>query len=142
MTCSKLLRRLARSLLGSIFVYGGVDAFRHPAAKAPSAEKLIGPLTGRTKGIADTERVVQVDGAAKAFGDTALALGVWPRAAVLGLAASLIPTTLAGHRFWEETDPTARKMHELQCIKNASILGGLLLVAAEPRVYPSSKPAN
>ncbi len=37
----------------------------------------------------------------------ALATGRAPRLAATVLAASLVPTTLAGHRFWEESDPTA-----------------------------------
>lgn len=137
MPLSTVVRRVARPLLGSIFVYGGLDAFRHPAAKAPSAETLIGPVTSRTAGIASTERVVRIDGAAKILGGLALGVGMLPRSAALGLATSLVPTTLAGHRFWAQTDPAARATHQLQFIKNASILGGLLLAAAGPERAPA-----
>ena len=34
-----------------------------------------------------------------------LALGIWPRLAALGLIGSIVPTTAAGHRFWEEETP-------------------------------------
>ena len=50
------------------------------------------------------------------------------------LAASLVPTTLAGHRFWEETDPQAKAMQRLQFAKNTSVLGGLLLASKRPQL--------
>lgn len=56
----------------------------------------------------------------------ALGLDILPRAAAAGLAASLIPTTLLGHPFWEETDPGARESRQIHFVKNIGILGGLL----------------
>ena len=50
-----------------------------------------------------------------------------PRLAALGLVASMIPTTLAGHSFWE-LDGAERKAQEIQFLKNAGLVGGLLLV--------------
>jgi uncharacterized membrane protein YphA (DoxX/SURF4 family) len=47
------------------------------------------------------------------------------------LAGTLVPTTLAGHRFWEELDEDARNMQMAQFAKNLGLLGGLLLVATE-----------
>jgi putative oxidoreductase len=121
------IRFLARPLIASIFVYGGVDAFRNPEGKAPKADNLVAGLPQKLPGMSTTADLVRIDGAAKVVGGVALALGILPRLAALGLAASLVPTTLAGHRFWEETDPAARKAQQLQFIKNASILGGVLL---------------
>jgi putative oxidoreductase len=132
-----LVRRLARPLLASIFIYGGIDAFRDPASKAPTAEKVVGDLPARTPGIATTEQLVRVDAAAKVVGGMALALGKCPRLASLVLIASLVPTTLAGHRFWEEKDPAKRKTQQLQFAKNASILGGVLLAAVDTEAKPS-----
>jgi putative oxidoreductase len=121
------VRLLARPLLASIFVYGGVDAFRNPEAKSPTADRVVAAVPGKLPGISTTSDLVRIDGAAKVVGGVALALGILPRVAALGLAASLVPTTLAGHRFWEETDPDKRKSQALQFAKNASILGGVLL---------------
>jgi putative oxidoreductase len=120
---------VARLLLSSIFVLGGLDAFRHPASKVPMAEQLVGPLVRHAPGNASTEQIVRADGAAKVIGGLALATGVLPRLAALGLAASLVPTTLAGHPFWEQTEPGARAAHQAHFFKNAAVLGGLLLVA-------------
>ena len=46
------------------------------------------------------EQVVRVNGAIQAACGLLLALGMAPRLSALVLAGSMIPTTLAGHRFW------------------------------------------
>ena len=53
------------------------------------------------------------------------------------LASSLVPTTLAGHPFWQETDPAVRSAQRVQFLKNASILGGLILAANDTDGKPS-----
>jgi putative oxidoreductase len=128
-----LITRLARPMLGAIFVYGGIDAARNPGAKVAKADALMSGAPAMVPGISSTEQLVRVDGAAKVLGGLALGLGIFPRLAAVGLAASLVPTTLAGHRFWDETDPAQRKAQQLQFVKNVSILGGVLLVAFESR---------
>jgi uncharacterized membrane protein YphA (DoxX/SURF4 family) len=42
----------------------------------------------------------------------------------------LVPTTLAGHRFWAEEDPQAKSMQRIQFLKNLAMFGGLLLVVS------------
>src|SRR5580698_9534601 len=102
-----LSRRLARPLLASIFVVGGWDAFRNPAGKAKKAGVVTGPLVENAgvEGL-DTETLVRINGAVQVGAGALLALGKWRRLAALALIGSIIPTTYAGHRFWEETDPT------------------------------------
>src|SRR5439155_1358622 len=51
--------------------------------------------------------------------------------------ASIVPTTLAGHRFWEHTDPTERFGQISNFVKNAGLLGGLLLAAVDTEGKPS-----
>ena len=53
-----------------------------------------------------------------------------PRLAAAGLAASLMPTTLAGHSFWQQAEAPARAAHKAHFYKNVAVLGGLLLVVA------------
>ena len=43
-------------------------------------------------------------------------------------SASLVPTTAAAHRYWTIDDPAARAQQKIHFWKNASLLGGLLLV--------------
>jgi uncharacterized membrane protein YphA (DoxX/SURF4 family) len=62
---------------------------------------------------------------------TALALGLWPRLAAGVLAGTIVPTTLAGHPYWELEDPAARRQQRIHFFKNLGLLGGALLVCAE-----------
>jgi len=61
----------------------------------------------------------------------ALATGRAPRISSAVLAATLVPTTLGGHRFWEEQDPMVRTQQRLNFFKNVSMLGGLLIAAGD-----------
>jgi uncharacterized membrane protein YphA (DoxX/SURF4 family) len=77
-------------------------------------------------GVPNPEMAVRGNGAAMVVGGAALVLGKAPRLAALGLIGSLIPTTLAGHPFWEK-EGAERKQQEVQFYKNLGLLGGLLL---------------
>jgi uncharacterized membrane protein YphA (DoxX/SURF4 family) len=68
---------------------------------------------------------------------TLLATGRLPRVAATVLAVSLVPTTLAGHRFWEGTDPQARAAQRIHFLKNTAMLGGLILAAVDTEGRPS-----
>ena len=124
-----LSRVVARPLIAGMFVYGGLDAFRNPGGKVPRAER-VAPDVAALVGIdADTEQLVQFNGAVQVVAGTTLALGILPRLSALALAGSLVPTTLAGHPFWEEEDDAARAQQTVQFLKNAAMFGALLLVA-------------
>ncbi|MDQ3733429.1 MAG: DoxX family protein [Actinomycetota bacterium] len=133
-----LVRRLARPLLGSIFVLGGIDAVRHPRDKTPAAEGVVRFLTERTSvAVPDVATVVRIDGIAKLVAGTALSLGRAPRLSAAVLTASLVPTTLAAHAFWKHEDPDVRGLQRIEFFKNASMLGGLLLAAVDTAGKPS-----
>jgi uncharacterized membrane protein YphA (DoxX/SURF4 family) len=119
---------VARPLLAGMFVYGGIDAFRNPGGKVPRAEKVAPDIADAVGIDADTEQLVQFNGAVQVAAGVTLALGIFPRVSALALAGSLVPTTLAGHRFWEEDEPGPRAQQTIQFLKNAAMLGGLLLV--------------
>ena len=124
----RILSLVARPLLASMFVYGGLDSFRNPASKVPRAEKVAPDIAELTGIDADTEQLVQFNGAVQVGAGITLALGILPRLSAAALAASLVPTTLAGHRFWEENDEAVRTQQTFQFLKNLAMFGGLLLV--------------
>lgn len=124
MRSDRLAVATARLLMAGIFIHGGWTAFKEPGHRTELAEKL---------GLPKAERLVRANGLAMAAGGTALALGIVPRAAAAGLIASLVPTTLAGHRFWEEEDPRARKMQLTQFLKNLGLIGGLVVLLSRSR---------
>jgi uncharacterized membrane protein YphA (DoxX/SURF4 family) len=133
-----LTRRIARPLLASIFVAGGVDAVRNPDGKVAKAKAVTEPLREQAGMAAlDTETVVRVNGFVQVIGGILLATGRFRRPACVLLMGSLVPTTYAGHRFWEETDETARSQQRMHFLKNLGLLGGLILAAVDTEGAPS-----
>jgi putative oxidoreductase len=138
------VRSIARSLLASMFIVGGLDALRRPKQLAPVAEDVAEPVAEQAGIDTSTENLVKINGAVQLGGGAMLALGVLPRPAALALAGTLVPTTLAAHRFWEE-EGEARTAQMIHFLKNAGLLGGLLLAALDtggrPSVFWSTKQA-
>lgn len=119
----KVGRRTGQALLGAMFIKLGSDAARDPGPRVQTAIRA---------GIPEAETAVRLNGAAMAIGGAALVLNRLPRAAALGLIASLVPTTLVGHPFWTQEGPEATA-NLVQAAKNAGLVGGLLLVACRER---------
>ncbi len=121
-------------MLAGMFVYGGLDSVRRGSAKAPVAEPVTDRMTEAT-GL-DAEQLVKLNGAVQVGAGVALALGILPRPAAVVLAVSLVPTTLAGHRFWE-ADDSARAGQTIHFLKNVAMFGGLVLAATSTGGRPS-----
>ncbi len=133
-----VLRAIARPMLASIFVIQGYDTFRHPGRVAPRAESVVRPLAGRIPAVpAKAEDAVRLNGAVQMAAGSLLALGRLPRLSALAIAATLVPTTLAGHRFWEAEDGATRAQQRIHLLKNMSMFGGLLIAAADTAGKPS-----
>lgn len=132
-----LVRTIARPLLASIFIVQGADAVRHPSGRAVAASKFAEqygsflPETVRGLLESDPDNAVRANGLVHAGGGLMLATGTFPRTASSALAASLLPTTLAGHPFWDETDPAQRSAQKTHFLKNLGLVGGLLLGAVD-----------
>lgn len=131
-----LSRLIARPLLSSIFVVGPLNALKNAEGHAKKAEPITGPLVkaAQKAGVPlqhDPVMLVRVNAGLQILGAVGLMTGKFPRLSAAVLAGSLIPTTLAGHRFWEESDPGAKRMHQLQFAKNLSLLGGLIIAAGD-----------
>ena len=133
-----LSRRIARPLLASIFIVGGWDDLWNPEGKAKKAEAVSQPL-GESVGVGqlDPQTLVRLNGAVQIGGGVLLAVGKYRRLAALALIGSIIPTTYAGHRFWEESDPTTRSQQKMHFLKNLGLLGGLILAAFDTEGQPS-----
>ena len=138
-----LVRRIARPLLASSFIYGGIDTLRNPQTRVPGARPVVEQIT-RTADEQlpvqvprDVEQWVRIDAGIKVGAGSLFALGKLPRLSALALAGSIVPTTLAGHRFWEETDPKVQFEKIAHFVKNLGMLGGLLLAAVDTEGKPS-----
>jgi putative oxidoreductase len=125
-------------MLASIFVVQGWHNFENPEGVAPLAEPIVRPLVDRIPGMpTEPEQAVRINGAIQAAAGAMLGLGVLPRLAALAIAGTLVPTTLAGHRFWDVQDPRERTMQRVQFLKNLTMMGGLLLAIADTGGNPS-----
>ncbi len=131
-------RRVARPMLASIFVVGGLDAVRNPDSKVKSAEAVTRPLANKVSALdQDTRDLVRLNGLVQVGAGLLLASGRFRRLAALALIGSIIPTTYAGHRFWEEADDATRTQQLLQLCKNLGLAGGLILAAVDTEGAPS-----
>jgi putative oxidoreductase len=141
------LRLIARPMLASMFVVGGIDSVTHPWGKVPRAEKVADQVPGIAEKIAariapglpvptDPATLIRINGGVQVLAGLTLATGRMPRLSSLVLAASLAPTTYAGHPFWEEKDKTARAAQRIQFFKNISMMGGLLLAGVDTEGKP------
>jgi putative oxidoreductase len=150
-----ILRRIARPMLAAVFVSGGIETLRNPTPRVETADPIVGKAADQVidkmpeqvlervpdkiveKVPTETESLVKINAAAQIGAGIALALGKFPRLSALVLASSTVPTTLAGHRFWEKDDPNERAQQQIHFFKNVGLLGGLLLAAADTHGKPS-----
>jgi putative oxidoreductase len=120
------VRRLALfarwSMMAAIFVRSGWDTMREPGERRIRQAAAIG--------IPNADAMVRFNGGAMLVGGFALAAGIVPRAAATGLVLSLIPTTYAGHRFWQENDAATRAQQRAHFFKNVAIVDGLVAYVA------------
>jgi putative oxidoreductase len=133
-----LSRLIARPMLSSAFLVGGLNALRTApalAAKAaPVTDKLV-PLVQKAAPQApipsDPTVLVRINAVTQIAAGLTLATGRAPRLSAAVLGATLVPTTFGGHRFWELDDPEKRSQQRLHFFKNVSMLGGLIIAAGD-----------
>lgn len=131
-------RILARPMLASMFVVGGIDSVRNPEAKVDASRPVTDKVTETVKRVApqapiptDTATLIRINGAVHVAAGLGLATGKAPRLCAAVLAATLLPTTAAGHRFWEQSEPGLKANHKIHFFKNLSMLGGLLIASVD-----------
>jgi putative oxidoreductase len=133
-----VLRAIARPMLACIFAIQGFDTLLHPERVVAQAEPVVRPVAEHVPAMpSETEQAVRISGAVQLVAGSLLALGRLPRLSALAIAATLVPTTLAGHRFWEAEDDKDRAQQRIHFLKNVSMLGGLLIAAGDTAGRPS-----
>jgi len=124
-------------MLASVFVSSGIDTLRNPEPKVAVAEPVASSVASRLPLPDDTTQLVKINAGVQVGAGFLLAIGRLPRLSALALAGSIVPTTLAGHRFWEADDPSTKAQQQVQFMKNLGLLGGLLLAAVDTGGAPS-----
>lgn len=137
----ELLRAVARPLIGATFVIAGFDTARAPGGRVGKAAGLLKRLRQIVPLPEDDELIVRANAVAQVAAGATLAAGIAPRVSALALAGSLVPTTIAGHPFWEIDNPAERAQQRIHFLKNTGLFGGLLFVATVkgPRLRRSRK---
>lgn len=137
-----VLRRVARPMLASMFIRDGYEAVRHPARLVPVAKPVTDAVAARIAPRVpllpeDPEQLVRLQGAVRLGAGVLLALGRAPRLASAALAATLVPTALASYRYRTTEDPDERAARRTRLLADVSLLGGLLIAAADTHGKPS-----
>ena len=115
-------------LLSWVFLKSGSQTLRDPTRAA----NIAAPLLERVQASippATPARLVRINGGVQVAAAAMLVVGRFRRPAALTLAASLVPTTVAGHAFWRLTEQSQRTAQRIHFEKNMAILGGLVLAA-------------
>ena len=124
------VRWIARPLIGALFVVSGLDVLAKPEGRIKAAKPVVDKLAQYIGIIPqDPATAVTLNALVQVGGGALLAAGIAPRLAATALAGSLIPTTFAGHPFWQIEDPALQAQQRVHFLKNAAILGGLLIAA-------------
>jgi uncharacterized membrane protein YphA (DoxX/SURF4 family) len=137
-----LIRRIARPMLSAVFIGRGIDALRSPKPAADAARPTLEGLSKLPDPVgtnvpSDAETVARINAAVQIGGGLLLATGKLPRLASAALAVSVVPGSLGGHMFWNQTDP-ARKADERRAfLTDVSLIGGLIIAAADTEGKPS-----
>ena len=138
-----MTRLIARPMLASMFVVGGVNALRNARERADAASVVTDRVVPLAQKAApqlpipsDPVTLVRINAVVQVGAGLMLATGRLPRLTSTVLAASLVPTTAAGHRYWEVEDPTQRANQKIHFFKNVSMVGGLLISAVDTEGKP------
>jgi uncharacterized membrane protein YphA (DoxX/SURF4 family) len=122
-------RALGRALIALAFVHGGIATLKDPVPRAEAAADFLADLRRAAPWLPSDLTLVRLNAATHVAAGALLAAGAWERQAAQVLAASLVPTTIAGHPAWAAADPATQEAEAIQLGKNLGILGGLLLLS-------------
>src|SRR3982751_1117770 len=123
-------------MLASIFIAEGFNALRDPDRLVQKAK----PVTDRLAPVlqnmhpklpTDPKTLVRINAGTQVVGAVLLATGRAPTPAARAPAASLVPTTYAGHPYWTIDDPEQRRLQRIMFMKNVGLLGGLIFAALD-----------
>ena len=137
-----LIRRVARPMLSAVFISRGVESLRSPKPAADATRQTLDGLSKLPDPVgtnvpSDAETVARVNAAVQIGGGLLLATGKFPRIASVALAASVVPGSLGGNAFWNQSDPQRKSEERKAFITDISLLGGLIIAAVDTEGKPS-----
>ena len=129
-------------MLSAVFISRGVESLRSPKPAADATRQTLDGLSKLPDPVgtnvpSDAETVAKVNAAVQIGGGLLLATGKFPRVASIALAASVVPGSLGGHAFWNQSDPQRKTEERKAFITDISLLGGLIIAAVDTEGKPS-----
>ena len=128
-----MVRRLARLMLAAVFVLSGIDTLRNPekqvATATPWLEKTLDKVGDKLPEQipTDPKTLVRLSAGVKVAAGIGLACTPLHRVSAIVLAGDLVPTTLAGHPFWQYEDKAVWRQQRIHFLKNLGLIGGLII---------------
>ena len=128
---SRLGRGAARVALGYLFIDAGRTVLSHPEGPAVPAARVTDKIKEVVPALESvpTTTFVRLNAVTHFVGGVALLIPPLTAPAALVLAASLVPTSIAGFPFW--TMDGQQRMHaKNDFTKNVGLMAGLVAIAA------------
>jgi uncharacterized membrane protein YphA (DoxX/SURF4 family) len=137
-----LIRRIARPMLSAVFIGQGIETLRNPKVTLDAAQTAVAALQALPEPVgskipSDPETAARINATVQIGGGLLLATGKLPRIASAALAFTVIPSSLGGHLFWTESDPELKVQKRRDLLTDLSLLGGLIIAAADTAGKPS-----
>ncbi|WP_163723235.1 DoxX family protein [Mycolicibacterium psychrotolerans] len=137
-----LIRRVARPMLSAVFISRGIEALRSPKPAADATRNTLEGLSKLPDPVgtnvpSNAETVARVNAAVQIGGGLLLATGKLPRVASAALALTVVPGSLGGHNFWNQSDPQRKADERRAFVTDISLIGGLIIAAVDTEGKPS-----
>ncbi|MDT5336204.1 MAG: hypothetical protein QOD90_1709 [Mycobacterium sp.] len=137
-----LIRRIARPMLATTFITRGVEAMRNPKPAADATRSTLEGLSKLPDPVganvpANAETVAKVTAGVQIGAGLLLASGRLPRLSSAALAVSVVPGSLGGHAFWNETDPVRKAAERKALFADVGLIGGLIIASVDTEGKPS-----
>ena len=137
-----LIRRIARPMLATTFITRGVEALKSPKHAADVARPTLEGLSKLPDPVGtnvptNAETVAKVTAGVQIGAGLLLAVGRLPRLSSAALAVSVVPGSLGGHAFWNETDPVRKAAERRAMFADLGLIGGLIIASVDTEGKPS-----
>lgn len=137
-----LIRRIARPMLSATFIARGVDTLRDPSTSTETTRRTLGALSALPGPVGpgvpnNAEAVARVNAAVQVAGGLLLALGRAPRLTAAALAVTMVPRSIGSQAFLKDSDPQHAAAQRREFFTDVSLLGGLIIAAADTAGKPS-----
>ena len=140
-----MLRKIARPMLASFFVWDGVDTLRNTDQNIEETENLLARvrkvLPREYAGYVpnDPELVARALAGARVGAGSLLAIGKAPRTSAAVLAGTTLPALIGANAFWSADSEKEKTESRNSLITNTALLGALFITTQDLEGKPSLK---